>query len=212
MNYRRLKYACYTTNISMSVVATLSPILFLTFRKMYGISYSLLGLLILINFVTQLSIDLIFSFFSHKFNITKTVAFTPLLTIAGLFVYSLWPLFFPQIAYPGLLVGTILFSAASGLCEVLISPVIAAIPSDNPEREMSTLHAVYAWGVVFVVIFSTLFLLLVGKEHWNWLALILALIPAFSFILFSGAKIPAMETPARVSGALSQMKSKTLWL
>lgn len=212
MNYRRLKYACYTTNISMSVVATLSPILFLTFRKMYGISYSLLGLLILINFVTQLSIDLIFSFFSHKFNIAKTVAFTPLLTIAGLFVYSLWPLFFPQIAYPGLLVGTILFSAASGLCEVLISPVIAAIPSDNPEREMSTLHAVYAWGVVFVVIFSTLFLLLVGKEHWNWLALILALIPACSFILFSGAKIPAMETPARVSGALSQMKSKTLWL
>ena len=86
MNYRRLKYACYTTNISMSVVATLSPILFLTFRKMYGISYSLLGLLILINFVTQLSIDLIFSFFSHKFNIAKTVAFTPLLTIAGLFV------------------------------------------------------------------------------------------------------------------------------
>ena len=64
-SYARLKLACYTTNASMSVVASLSPVLFLTFHNLYGISYSLLGTLVLINFVTQLSIDLIFSFFSH---------------------------------------------------------------------------------------------------------------------------------------------------
>lgn len=40
--YTRLKCACYTTNITMSVVGNLSPILFLTFRSLYGISYSLL--------------------------------------------------------------------------------------------------------------------------------------------------------------------------
>ena len=62
-NFKRVKLACYTTNISMAVVANLSPILFLTFRSLYGISYSLLGLLVLINFVTQLTVDLIFSFF-----------------------------------------------------------------------------------------------------------------------------------------------------
>ena len=55
---RRLKYACYTANISMAVVSNLSPVLFLTFRSLYGISYSLLGLLVLINFVTQLTVDL----------------------------------------------------------------------------------------------------------------------------------------------------------
>ena len=52
----RVKLACYTTNVSMSVVGNLSPLLFLTFRSLYGISYSLLGLLVLINFVTQLSV------------------------------------------------------------------------------------------------------------------------------------------------------------
>ena len=196
----------------MSVVTSLSPLLFVTFRNMYGISYTLLGFLILINFVTQLSVDLLFSFFSQRFNIEKTVKITPALTIIGLCIYALCPLIFPQAVYPGLVIGTIIFSASAGFCEVLISPVIASIPSDNPEREMSKLHSVYAWGVVFVVVFSSLFLLIFGRNYWNYLTIILALIPTSAFILFSGTKIPEMETPSKLSGALSQMKDKTLWL
>ena len=46
--YNRVKYACYTTNLSMSVVGNLSPVLFLTFHELYGISFSLLGLLVLV--------------------------------------------------------------------------------------------------------------------------------------------------------------------
>ena len=212
MNYKRLKYACYTTNISMSVVTSLSSLLFVTFRNMYNISYTLLGLLILINFVTQLSVDLIFSFFSHRFNIEKTVKFTPALTIIGLWIYALWPQIFPNAVYPGLVIGTVIFSASAGFCEVLISPVIASIPSDNPEREMSKLHSTYAWGVVFVVIFSSLFLLLFGRNHWALLTIVLSIIPLCAFLLFSGSKIPDMETPSKVSGAFAQMKNKTLWL
>ena len=210
--YKRLKYACYSTNISMAVVGSLSPILFLTFRELYGISYSLLGLLILINFVTQLSIDLVFSFFSHKFNIPKVVALNPILTIIGLIIYALWPLIHPETTYVGLVVGTLFFSASSGFCEVLISPVIAAIPSKDPEHEMSKLHSVYAWGVVFIIIFGTLFLLLFGAENWHWLALIFALIPTASFILYLGTDIPKMDTPERISGAFALMKNKTLWI
>ena len=66
MKYSRLKAACYMTNISMSVVGNLSPLLFVTFRETYGISYTLLGLLVLINFSTQLIVDLVFSFFCLK--------------------------------------------------------------------------------------------------------------------------------------------------
>ena len=79
--YKRLTFACYTTNLSMSVIGNLSPLLFLTFRSLYGISYSLLGLLVLINFFTQLIIDLVFSFFSHKFNIPKVVKIMPVLSV-----------------------------------------------------------------------------------------------------------------------------------
>ena len=211
-NYKRVKYACYTTNVSMSVVANLSPILFLTFHNLYGISYSLLGSLVLINFIAQLLIDLVFSFFSHKFNIPLAVKITPLLTLVGLFLYAVCPLAFPQYAYAGLVVGTLVFSVSGGLAEVLISPVIAAIPSDDPDREMSKLHSVYAWGVVPVILISTLFLYVFGPQSWHWLAFLYMLVPLVAFLLFTKAQIPQMETPEKVSGALSFLKNKGLWL
>ena len=164
--YTRLKYACYTMNITMATVCNLSPLLFISFRNMYEVSYSLLGLLVLVNFCTQLIIDLIFSFFSHKFNMEKAVKSMPFIAIFGFALYAILPAVFPAYAYLGILLGTVVFSSASGFAEVLISPVIAAIPSENPEREMSKLHSIYAWGAVGVVIVSTLFLLFIGSAHW----------------------------------------------
>ena len=151
-NYTRLKFACYTTNLSMSVVGNLPALLFLTFHRLYGISYSLLGTLVLINFCTQLLVDLIFSFFSHKFNISLAVKCTPILTVLGMLLYAAAPLLFPNAVYVGLVIGTVIFSASAGFCEVLISPIIAAIPAKDPDREMSKLHSIYAWGVVGVVV------------------------------------------------------------
>ena len=209
---KRLKYACYSANVTMSAVGNLSPVLFLTFRSLYGISYSLLGLLVLINFVTQLIVDLIFSFFSHKFHIAKTVKSIPLIAVFGFLVYALFPFFFPDHAYVGLVIGTVIFSAASGLAEVLISPVIAAIPADDPDKEMSKLHSIYAWGVVFVIVVSTVFLLLAGGEYWQILALLFMLIPLLSAFLFFGSEIPAMETPKQTAGALKLLRNKGVWL
>ncbi|MBR4950512.1 MAG: hypothetical protein IKU23_02785 [Clostridia bacterium] len=97
---KRLKLACYTTNISQSIVANLSPVLFISFHTLYGISYTMLGMLVLINFLTQLITDLVFSFFSHKFNIPFAVKLTPVLTVMGLIIYSLAPVMFPIIAIP----------------------------------------------------------------------------------------------------------------
>ena len=208
----RVKYACYSANATMSVVVNLSPILFLTFRSLYGISYSLLGLLVLINFVTQLAVDLIFSFFSHKFHIARTVKTIPLIAMMGFLVYAIWPFLFPSHVYAGLVVGTIIFAAASGFSEVLISPVIAALPAKDPDREMSKLHSVYAWGVVVMVVISTVFLLLAGTARWQWLVLGFALIPLVSALLFCGSEIPEMETPERASNALAMLRNKGLWL
>ena len=192
-NQKHVKSACYATNVSMSAVSNLSPLLFVTFREMYGISYTLLGLLVVINFATQLFIDLVFSFFAKYFNIHKTVKFTPIITIIGLIIYALMPKFFPQSAYLWICVGTVIFSVSAGLSEVLISPVIAALPSDNPEREMSKLHSIYAWGVVAVVIVSTLFLQLVGRENWCYLALLWTVVPLFAAIQFMRSSLPEMS-------------------
>ncbi len=210
--YRRTVAACYAVNITMSVIGNLPPLLFLTFHETYGISYSLLGTLVLINFFTQLTVDLIFSFFSHKFNIPLTVKLTPVIAIAGLVLMALSPVLFPNAVYLCLVLGTVVACAASGLCEVLISPVIAAIPAENPEREMSKLHSVYAWGVVGMVVVATAFLLLFGNENWQWLVALMTLVPVTAAILFAGAKIPEMQTPEKTSGAVRFMKDKTVWL
>lgn len=210
--YNLLKTACYTGNITMSATANLSPILFLTFRSTYGFSYSLLGLLVLVNFITQLTVDLIFSLFSHKFNIEKTVRIMPILAFCGFIIYATFPYLFPNYVYVGLVIGTIIFSASSGLAEVLLSPIIAAIPAENPDREMSKLHSSYAWGCVFSITYATLFLLIFGKENWQFLAYTFAIIPLISSILFFKSDVPNMETPKKTSNAIVFLKNKGVWL
>lgn len=212
LNVKRLKAACYTSAVTMAVITNLSPLLLLTFRELYDISYSLLGTLVLINFVTQLIIDLVFSFFSHKFNIPLTVRITPLVTVMGFLIFAILPVLMPSSAYLWLVVGTVLFSVSGGLGEVLLSPTIAALPSDNPDRDMSKLHSIYAWGVVGMVILATLYLSFTKAELWYILPLLFALIPLCALFLFIGAGFPEMKTPERASGALRLMKNKTLLL
>lgn len=191
--YRLTKKACYLTGITMAIAANLSPLLFLTFRNMYDLSYTLLGFLVVINFVTQLSVDLIFTFFTKYFNIHKTVKITPFIVFVGLVLYAVLPMIFPKAAFLWIILGTVIFSVASGLSEVLISPVIAAIPSENPESEMSKLHSMYAWGVVGVVILSTLFLSVFGSANWMYLALLWSIVPFVAFLMFLKAKMPQMD-------------------
>lgn len=190
MNFKRTKYACYFAYLAMSSVFSLPPILFVTFHDMYGISYTLLGTLVLVNFCIQLLIDLAFTFFARYFNIKKMTRIMPLITSVGLLIYAIFPSLFPQYAFVGLVIGTVVFGVASGLCEVLLSPMVASLPSDNPERDMSTLHSLYAYGVVMVVVLSTVFLKLFGTHNWMYLTVFWAFPPIISSLLFFTSPFP----------------------
>ena len=195
-NYKRTRFACYAAYFTMSSIFCVPPLLFVTLRETYGISYTLLGTLVLTNFCTQMAIDLIFTFFTKYFNPKIVVRVMPLITSAGLALYGLIPTLFPQYAYVGLVAGTVIFSVSAGLSEVLLSPTIAAMPSDNPQRDMSLLHSLYAFGVCSMVLFSTLFLRIFGSENWMVLILILAALPVLSAILFMVSPMPDMDTSA----------------
>ena len=198
---KRTKRVCYFTYLASSSVFSLPPLLFATFRDMYGISYTLLGTLVLLNFFTQLGVDLILSFFSKKFNLHLTLRLMPLLTALGLCVYALIPLFFPQYAYAGLVAGTILFSIAAGLDEVLMSPTVAALPSDTPEKDMSTLHSLYGYGFVGVVVVSTLFLQLLDNQYWMYLTLFWMVLPVIASVLLMKSKLPELQMDQAKSAA-----------
>ena len=191
--FKRTKLACYLAYFTMSSIFSLPPLLFASLQDMYGISYTLLGTLVLTNFCTQLTVDLIFTVFSKHFNIKKVVRVMPLITSAGLLIYALIPNLFPQYAYAGLLVGTVIFSVSAGLSEVLLSPVIAAIPSDNPQKDMSLLHSLYAFGVFTVVVISTLFLRIFGADNWMWLTIFWAVLPVTAAVTFMLSPMPDMS-------------------
>ena len=198
---QKTKRACYFTNLVMASAFGLPPLLFAAFHELYGISYTLLGTLVLVNFCTQLSVDLLFSFFSKYFNVHKTIRAMPLVTAFGLAIYALIPLLFPQYAYVGLVSGTVVFSLAAGLGEVLVSPTIAALPSDTPDKDMSALHSLYGYGFVGVVLVSTLYIQFVGKEYWYYLVFFLAALPVVAFGLLSACRLPDMDNGGSKEGA-----------
>ena len=207
LNYKKTKYSCYFTYVAMASAFCLPPMLFVTFHEMYNVSYTLLGTLVLVNFCTQLTIDLIFSFFTKYFNIHKTIKLMPILTSIGLIIYALVPTFFPEKAYFGLVTGTVIFSIAAGLAEVLISPVVAAIPSETPDKDMSILHSLYGWGVLSVVIVSTVFLKAFGRENWMYLTLMLAILPLIACFLFCTSPMPEMKITSENGKSEKQSRS-----
>ena len=191
--FKRTKLACYTAYFTMSSIFCIPPLLFVTLQDTFGISYTLLGTLVLVNFFTQLGVDLLFTFFSSRFNKKLILRVMPLITTLGMAVYALVPTLFPSFAYGGLLLGTVIFSLSAGLSEALLSPTIAAIPSDNPQRDMSMLHSLYAFGVLTMVIIGTLFLKIFGHDKWMLLMLFLALLPIIPAVLFATSPLPNME-------------------
>ena len=207
--FKKTKNACHFAYFTMSSVFCLPPLLFVTFHEMYDVSWTLLGTLVLTNFCTQLAVDLIFTVFSKKFNIPKVVKIMPLVTSLGLLIYAIFPMVFPKLAYVGLLIGTVIFSIAAGLSEVLLSPTIAAIPSENPQRDMSLLHSLYAFGVFSVVVVGTLFIKFIGAEYWMYLTMIFAALPIVASVLFMLSPMPDMRTN-ETSVSITKTKKKTI--
>ncbi len=210
-NYKRTKLACYSAYFTMSSIFVLPPLLFATLQDMYGISYTLLGTLVLTNFCTQMLVDLIFSLFAKKFNTAILVRVTPLITSLGLVIYALVPWLLPQYAYAGLLAGTVIFSIAAGFSEVMLSPTIAALPSDNPQRDMSMLHSLYAFGIFFVIVVSTAFFALFDRTQWMYLTLFFAALPVIAAVLFMLSPMPDLQGGSEQERA-NRSRSRTIGL
>lgn len=197
-NYKSTRRACYFANVSMASVFVLPSLLFTKFNEIYGISFTLLGTLVLVNFLTQMFVDLIFTSFSHKFNIKLTVRIMPILTSLGLVSFALLPSLMPGNEYLGLVIGTVLFSVAAGLSEVLTSPIVAACPSDNPEKDMGLLHSLYGWGVVLAIGLSVVYFNIFGAENWQYLALFFALLPIITCVMYCIAPFPQIKNEKKV--------------
>lgn len=181
-NYKHTIFACYGGYITQAVVNNLAPLLFLIFNESYNIPLTQITLLVTVNFVTQLTVDLVAANIADKIGYRPMIVAAHLFAAAGLAGMGLLPNIIPP--FTGLMISVVLYAIGGGIIEVLISPITEACPTDNKESVMSLLHSFYCWGVVAVVALSTLFLYFFGKESWQWLTLLWALFPLANSMYF----------------------------
>ena len=135
------------------------------------------------NFGLQLLIDFLSAFFVDKAGYRLSMLIACGAAGAGLISLSFLPDLMPD-PFLGIVISIMIYAIGGGLTEVLISPIIEAIPGDYKESAMSLLHAMYSWGSVFVILLSTIFFHLMGTGNWQKLAILWAIIPALDFIMF----------------------------
>lgn len=190
-----------------ATVVNLTPVLFIPLREQFSLSFGQLGLLVLINFVTQVLFDIIFSHSVDKHGYRLYLVFAHLAAAVGFILFALTPLFMVN-PYPGFIAGTILFSAGGGLLELLISPTVNAIPSDSKSSSMSLLHSFYAWGQMVVIIVTTLFLFVFGKASWQMIMILWAIPPLINALLFSKVPFGPSVSEEKREGIGKHIKNK----
>lgn len=115
--------------------------------------------------------------------------------------------------FVGLLIAVIIYAVGGGLLEVLVSPIMEACPTENKEKAMSLLHSFYCWGHMAVVLFSTLFFMVVGISNWKILAIMWALIPIVNAIFFTQVPIYSLQEEGEKGLTLKELcRNKVFWL
>jgi fucose permease len=181
--YRNTTFSCYRGYMTQAIINNLAPLLFIIFQTSYNISYAKLGQLVLINFGTQLLTDAWASRYADHFGYRKCMVAAHALSSIGLISLGILPLFLPS-PYIGLMIAVMLYAIGGGLLEVVVSPIIEALPSENKEASMSLLHSFYCWGQMMVVFLSTFLLWLIGRDLWFLLPILWALFPLYNMVQF----------------------------
>lgn len=184
ISYSFTRKACYIGYITQAAVNNFAPLLFAVFQKSFELSVAQIGFLVAYNFAVQAVVDFLAAGFVDRIGVRRCTVCAHFLAAAGLILMGILP-FALNNSYAGLLAVSTLCAAGGGLIEVLISPIIESLPSDNKSAGMSLLHSFYCWGHAGIILVSTLYFNIFGIENWQYLSFVWALVPflnAFAFI------------------------------
>ena len=209
--YNKTVYACFIAYIVQAIINNFAPLLFLTFSNSYNLPLTQITFLVTINFLIQLSIDLLSVFFVDKLGYKNSMLMAHFLAFLGLALLAI----LPDIISPfiGLLIAVILYAIGGGLIEVIVSPIIEACPSENKEQAMSLLHSFYCWGQVGVVLISTIFFSIFNIKNWPILAIIWSIVPLANMFFFKKAPVPNLLANEEKGMSLKELfKTNIFWL
>lgn len=206
--------SCMTGYVVQAIVNSFLPLLFLTLQRQYGISLLKISFLITFNFGLQLVIDLASAFFVDRIGYRPALLLAHGAAALGLVLLTILPDVFAD-PYVGLVIAVLVYAVGGGLLEVLVSPVVEACPSDHKASTMSMLHAAYCWGVVAVILVSTIFFAVFGIAHWKVMTLLWTIVPLANFVMFTLVPIPVMtgtEGGAEATSKKTLLGSGMFWL
>ena len=199
-SYRLTTLCCIVGTFVQAIIANLTAILFVPMMGLYGFNFIHLGILVGVNFGAQVTADILLSGTIDKKGFRVFVLPACLLAFFGLVFFAAAPLLFPGHIFVGLLLATVVFAFSSGMLEVLLSPIIDAIPGGDKGPAMSLMHSFYAWGQVITIILTTLFVYAAGRENWQIITLLWAAVPLTCFFMFLRAPFPQGTPPEERQG------------
>ena len=191
MTFDHTRRACYTGYVTQAIVNNLAPLLFIVFQTRYEIPYEMLGRLVLLNFATQLITDLVAVRVVDRAGYRIPLVLAHVFCVLGLVMLAVLPAVLAS-PYVGLCLAIVVYAIGGGILEVLVSPVVDALPSrqEGKAAAMSLLHSFYCWGQVGVVIGTTVILAQVGHDGWPILPLVWAVVPLINLVVFVRVPLP----------------------
>ena len=210
-NYKKTLIACYLGYVTQAITSNFTPLLFLTFVSVYGITLEKIAMIPLVFYLTQLLIDLAATKYADKIGYRTCVVASQLLSSAGLVLMAFLPEILP-VPFVGILISVVLYAMGSGLIEVLVSPIVEACPFENKAGMISLLHSFFCWGSMGVILGSTLFFALFGVEHWKILSCIWALVPLYNAFNFIHCPIERLLEDGKSMGIRKLLKTPIFWL
>lgn len=209
ISYTPTKIASYVGFFVQAIVNNFLPILFIALQDVYKIGYEKLGRLIMFNFITQLVTDMLTPKIVGIFGYRKTAFMCQGFAALGLAMLSFMPRVLPD-PYVGIVISVMVYAFASGLMEVILSPMVEMLPTKNKSGNMSILHSFYCWGQAVTATVTTLLVSLFGYLNWMYIPLIWAIVPFVN--MFSFLKVPIIEPePERKSDSLKKLLSSPLF-
>ena len=183
--------ACYVGYVIQAIVNNLSPLLFVQFGKQFGVSQSQLSILIFVNFGLQILVDAVSPKIVEKIGYRAGAIIAQTFSAVGLICLGSLPFIMPP--YAGIIIAALLMAVGGGFVEVIISPVVEALPLGNKSGAMCFLHSFYCWGHIITVLVATLYFNCFGVGNWQWLPISLSVIPVLNCIIFARCPIETLD-------------------
>lgn len=192
LNYTHTLYASYIGYITQAIINIFPPLVFIMFQKDFNISLTQIGLLSSFNFGIQMLIDFLAIKFIDKIGYRIPIVSAHIFAALGLFLLGILPFYIEP--YLGILICFFINAISGGLIEVLVSPIVEALPDKQKTKAMNILHSFYCWGSMLVVIVSTLYFNIFGIENWKYMSMIWAIIPFCNIFLFANVPLNVLKT------------------